>query len=75
MARLRSSINANHPLLVTLFQEQDALDMSNAELSARSGISDQKISRLRRGRHDATVDDVELLAAALRMRLVLVPKV
>lgn len=75
MPRPKRAIAANHPLLMQLFEEQDILGMTSAELAARTGIDYQKISRLRRGRHAATIQDVELLAAALKMELNLTVRV
>lgn len=74
MPRAKLAIMANHHLLVALFEEQDALGMSGTELAARSGLTYQKISRLRRGRHHATIADVEALAAAVKMEVRLVPR-
>jgi len=72
--RNKYAIKATHPILVRIFEEQDLLGMRGVDLSTRSGIDQQKISRLRRGRHQASIQDVEALAEAVRMEVKLVSR-
>lgn len=75
MARPKYAIAAKHPMVAQLLAMQDEQGMPNTELAARTGITHAKISRIRRGWHSVTIEEVELIAAALRMRLVLAPRI
>jgi ribosome-binding protein aMBF1 (putative translation factor) len=60
-----------YALISSLMTGRRTLNLTQAELAARSGIAQTEISRIERGRKSPTMDTYSRLAAALGLQLTL----
>lgn len=56
-------------LLNALISRRQALSLTQAQLSERSGIAQTEISRIERGRKSPTIDTYARMAAAMELKL------
>ena len=74
MARPTKPVAARSKMVAALFKAQEQRGFSGKDLEARSGVSDSNISLMRRGLRRMTVDELEWMAEALGLRVVLALK-
>lgn len=64
MARPKTNIEAQHPLMQKLFEAQDRAGWSNLDFAAVTDMPPDKLSRFRRNVQIPTLTDLEVMADA-----------